>query len=194
MVNDINPITPDVSQKLSNMSFILACLVVSLHIPEVSSNASTIWIQRVFRLGVSRIAVPFFGGISGYFLAGKLNGDYYKMEVWKRVKSLMIPLGIWGAIYVIVKLTITWYDSKTLDQIHDSLLLGYSPFSFFILWSGLNPTRALSTLWFLRSLFVVICLMPCISYLVYKYRWRWLLFSWCIYSGTKISSTWERKY
>ena len=98
----------------------------------------------------------------------------------------MIPFWIWGAIYVIVKSAIAWYDSKTLDYTYDSFLLGYSPFSFFILWSGLNPTHALSTLWFLRSLFVIICLMPCISYLVYKYRWRWLLFSWCIYSGTKI--------
>ena len=176
---EVMPISREISQKLANLSFVLACLVVSLHIPEVSPNAPVIWIQRFFRLGVSRIAVPFFFGISGFLIAGKINPDNYRREIVKRVRSLLIPFWLSGGVFLCLRYALFFvYERKAGATLPPEL----SPsLSLLITWSGVNPTGALSTLWFLRTLFLLVCISPFLIRGICILKYKWVVCSWLLF-------------
>ena len=59
------PIPKELSSKISNMSFVCACLVVSMHIwPHATSGIAGV-LDKMFYGGISKIAVPIFFCISG---------------------------------------------------------------------------------------------------------------------------------
>ena len=84
-----------ISNKIYNMSFVCACLVVSIHITHPVTGPSKILDQMLYG-GIAQIAVPVFFCISGYLIAPKILLGNWKQEVFKRIKTLLFPFLLWG--------------------------------------------------------------------------------------------------
>ncbi len=83
-------ISQELSQKLANMAFIAALLVVAIHVREGSIIGSFNWhVYQIIVDGFARIAVPFFFLAAGFFLAGHCTGPgWWLRECKKRIKTL----------------------------------------------------------------------------------------------------------
>lgn len=76
----------------------MAFLVVALHIFPVSKiNGTEGLISYEIASGITRIAVPTFFLISGYFLRNKLNDTSY---LWKYAKRILLLYTVWQLIYL----------------------------------------------------------------------------------------------
>lgn len=94
-----------VSVKIANMSFVCALLIVCFHVgwPLNESKIARMIFYSIGAGGLGRIAVPFFFFVSGFYLARHFDDtNWYKREVLKRVKSLLIPFYVWCFIGLLV--------------------------------------------------------------------------------------------
>lgn len=90
-------ITGEISQRLKNLSFLAACLVVALHVRNGFAGAS-IFSFLVSRVG--HVAVPIFFFISGFLLMGKTNdSDWWRVTIRKKFQTLVIPYFCINLIY-----------------------------------------------------------------------------------------------
>ena len=181
-------ITKSVSNLISNVGFICACLVVGLHINLSQSvfvgNPFSIggWIVKCLRGdGIGNWAVPIFFIISGFLVAGKFptsqmdtKYSWWLLEVKKRIQSLLVPYVFWNLMYLFFRMTLTsvaaafsfdfgggrWGD-LSLTRICDAL--------------GLNPfgPMELPPLWFVRCLIVFVCVLP--VFLLFRKRISWII-------------------
>lgn len=94
-------ISPELSSRISVLSFVCACMVVLIHVPVPSTVGSVGWyLSSIFSYGICLISVPFFLIVSGFFLGRHLDENgWYKNALRKRVKSLLIPYIIFNALY-----------------------------------------------------------------------------------------------
>ena len=84
------------SNKIANMGFVCACLVVLIHSPMFGNVGFVTYLLKNFLV---RIAVPAFFMISGFLLARHCGEEgWYCREVCKRVKTLLVPLWCWCLI------------------------------------------------------------------------------------------------
>lgn len=92
-----------VSQKIRNLGFVCALLVVATHVSWAHDGLGPSWaVWNLVDQGVSRIAVPFFFCVSGYMLAGHFGtAGWFGNEVAKRVRSLLVPFMLYAAWHVI---------------------------------------------------------------------------------------------
>lgn len=131
------------SLRMSNMGALCSILIVALH--------------SGFK-GLTAVAVPYFFLAAGYFLAGHAGEEgWWKREVLKRVKSLLIPLWAWGLIGL----------SFTGVIQHGMSVVGYQLNVESVSWShrifaatGLHFMTNMGPLWFVRTLFVFVCISP----------------------------------
>ncbi len=80
------------------LKIVLAFLVIALHIFPVSKlNGIQGVISYEIASGITRIAVPIFFIISGYFLRNKLNDKKYLLKYAKRI---LLLYGVWQLIYL----------------------------------------------------------------------------------------------
>lgn len=89
------------SNKIKNMGIVCAMLVVCIHVdwPTEVKWSWTWIIDCFFERGISQIAVPFFFVVSGFFLSGHFDEPHWwKREVVKRIKSLLIPYVVWSVV------------------------------------------------------------------------------------------------
>lgn len=151
------------SLKISNMGFICATLVVLRHIPALPDKSSALWWIVNFFDGLTLIAVPYFFLISGYFLSKHIsdNSSWYRKEVLKRIKSIIIPFIIWNILYIIY-----FFLLNSIAR-----CLGYSTHinppdvtsvGGIITALGLNPMANCfhEHLWYLRTLFIFVLISP----------------------------------
>lgn len=170
-------ISKQLSSKLANMSFVCACLVVSIHIRHPTLGCVAV-LDKALAGGISRIAVPSFFCISGFLLAGKMEGNWWFREVKKRFKSLLLPFWIWGIICFL-----STFPLAVLCDVHSGVPFGTTfvqnkEWSTIILdWSGLDFTKMplAGHLWFLRNLFILVLVSPVINNLVNKFKWWWII-------------------
>ena len=145
-------VSDETSNKIYNISFICAVLVVMQHIP----GEDWCWRHIGFLM---MIAVPFFFCVSGFFLAGKTlpKGVWFVRELKKRLITLIIP-------YLIV--TLGWYVLKGLAGSP-----GYFSWYSFVSAIGLNfgQLPVVAPLWYVRALFVCILMAPIVVCIV---DWR----------------------
>lgn len=86
------------NNNLDILKVVMAFLVVALHIFPVSKIEGVEGlISFEIASGVTRIAVPTFFLISGYFLRNKLNDSFY---LWKYAKRILMLYLIWQLIYL----------------------------------------------------------------------------------------------
>lgn len=84
-------ISQELSDKIANMSFVCACLVVMIHTP-FSVGTIDQFVKYWIGGGVASAAVPIFFIISGFFLGQHINEDgWYGRAVKKRIRTLVIP-------------------------------------------------------------------------------------------------------
>lgn len=71
-------LTDEMSNKISNMSFLCAVFVAIIH-----SQAPGLW-GDFLKEGICRVAVPFFFIVSGYFLSRHFNDDSWYIRELKK--------------------------------------------------------------------------------------------------------------
>ena len=175
--------TKETSQKIKNMGFICALLVVSIHIGWHKDESQLLWWgKQLVCEGFARIAVPFFFVVSGYFLAAHFDeANWWKCEVGKRIKSLVVPFYLWTIIYIVATTPL----SIVADQI------AHRPFGTSIVLSDdwlrtfgvdLCNMPKLYPLWYVRCLFLFVLIGPIFKWGVRKAKWWWIATVFLVYA------------
>lgn len=135
------------SDKISAISFICTCLVVLIHVPIPSTQLSSGWyLSKFLSYGICLISVPSFFVISGFFLGLHQNETgWWKREVVKRIKSLLLPYLSFNLLYF---LWISDFEHLSFSTMIKATI--GSPFGF----PTLGPT------WYIRSLFLFVLISP----------------------------------
>ena len=136
-------IDSDTSNKMANMGFLCAIFIVLLH-----SGCG----------GITSVAVPYFFLAAGYFLAGHFGEEgWWRREVCKRVRSLLVPMWIWGAVFLVTGLIFQWGIRFVGYDYHGEVMA----FSDRVLGClGLRFTVNMGVLWFVRMLFILVVISP----------------------------------
>ena len=178
--------TKETSWKIKNMGFICALLVVSIHIDWHEDESQLLWWGSQLIKGgmgaIAGIAVPFFFVVSGYFLAAHFDEDgWWKREVGKRIKSLVVPFYLWTAISLVATIP--------LSIVAD--LIAHRPFGTNIVLSvdwlrtlgvDLSNVPMLGPLWYVRCLFLFVLISPVFKWGVRKVKWRWIATVFLVYA------------
>lgn len=140
-------ITESVSAKMANMSFFASVLVVLMHAvgkDKIATGSSVEMFVHWVRNVLTFSAVPYFFVASGFFLAGHFfERRWWRNELYKRVRSLLIPYLIWAAI---------------------GIALGNESF-----WVSIGLTLAPpkpTHIWFLRALMILVVASPIVAFAV----------------------------
>ncbi|OXA80511.1 hypothetical protein B0A56_06955 [Flavobacterium columnare NBRC 100251 = ATCC 23463] len=137
------------NNNLDVLKIIMAFLVIALHIFPVSKETGIEGlISYEIASGITRIAVPTFFLISGYFLRNKLNDKPY---LWKYTKRILLLYVVWQFIYLpdlIRFYNLGWFSKSDMIL---KLIYGY-----WHLWYLLATTIAVGLLYLLRNLSTVI--------------------------------------
>lgn len=160
-------ISSRMSAKFSNMAVICAFFVVCLHALEPDLQNSTGWFFVHFVKILAKVSVPFFFIASGFFLAGHCDEDgWWRREVRKRVRTVLLPFFIWGAIWWGYHVVMGIISDLIADRSIGSLFEEQFSFMKFVQWSGIDFSRQplYSVTWYLRSLFLYVILSPIILY------------------------------
>ena len=171
-------VSSETSQRIKNMGLLCAVLVVSIHVKWPHDQLlSTGWfVYQALVEGLSRIAVPFFFVVSGFFLAVHFNDDnWYRHEIRKRVKTLLVPFVFWCVV--------TLLTATPLNIVAD--IIAHRPFGtsiFFIhdgnwlMISGLDFTDypIHGPLWYVRCLLLFVVTAPVFKRGVDRFGYAWL--------------------
>lgn len=149
-------ISEHLSNRFKNMALVCAFLVTLIHcILFFRVNCS--FLHFAIEDGVCRIAVPFFFFASGFFLYGHvLEAGWWRRELAKRVRTLLIPYVIWISLLAIP----VFCFSPNLS--------GGSHLAWIATAYGLNPLHhpLLNPVWYIRALFVIVILSPILVFLI----------------------------
>ena len=176
-------ISPELSSKLTTVSFFAAVGVVLIHAHPPFSQAGQSDLSLLFERFLSgpftSSAVPIFFVISGYLLAVKTDfgqqPHWYSLTIKKRIKSLLVPYILWNIIHV---LTISLV--KMLENIHAGrpmlLYTGlYEPLLSFgnlvrIFGLDLGKPPIEGVLWFVRNLLILFLISPLFMFFMKRRR------------------------
>lgn len=133
------------SNKIKNMGFLCALLVVMQHIPQSG------WIGRMESL--TQIAVPFFFVVSGYFFVKDADSkDWWTRAMAKRLRTLLIPY---------LFFCLSWFG------MHD-LIRGMTSGLIAALGLDLCAWPAVAPLWYVRALLLYMVVAPVVYWFVAK--------------------------
>lgn len=175
------------SNKIANLGILGAVFVVLIHTwdPVVPVGSITWWFWQF--LSIRGIAVPLFFAISGFLLAGHFNiNGWWKGEVVKRMRSLLVPCMIWSMLWLLywkglIIIANLVKQREVLSNVSFSLvnleqLFGVYPFE--------HPL--LATLWYVRALMVFVIISPILKYVLTRWKWMTLIVAfglWCANRG-----------
>lgn len=178
----------NLSQKLKNMGLLCSLLVVSIHIdwPHEECFSLGWFLYEGLKNTLAGIAVPFFFVVSGYFLSKHFNETgWWRHEVIKRVKSLLVPFVIWTLVFLAATLPVSLFADL---MAHRSI--GTSIPSNSVDWlklTGFDITDfpTLYPLWYLRCLFLFVLTAVVFKAGIEKIAIVWLLatFSLMVFSS-----------
>lgn len=156
-------ITSELSRKIANVGFVCACLVVSIHIVHPVNGAGK-YVDMLLAGGISKVAVPMFFAISGFLLAGKMVCDgWWKREVCKRLRTLVVPFYCWSLISFCVATLESFVAAVThgssLSEAIGGLWRDGIPWSA-LLGFDLTVMPFVGALWYVRCLFFFVLLSP----------------------------------
>ena len=154
-----------ISAKMANMSFVCACLIVLFHAtPAPEAGTAAWWLCHILgQQGLCSLAVPYFFFASGYFVIGGLGedlGSWWRHEVKKRVKSLVVPFYIWLVIGTAFAISIWWMKAHVFHVAAEGNPLALSPVAFIFRMMGVHPFLDLGVVWYLRCLFLLVVMSP----------------------------------
>lgn len=160
----MNKIESNISAKIANMGILCAFLVLCIHAP-ISKEATDAarFFRAIWSHGLGKIAVPFFFVAAGFFLAGHVGEDgWWRREVGKRVRTLIVPLLLWCLIYFLISpimaLIANMIASRPLMTNIELIPSGNTLLRI----SALHPFEEpyLGVLWFVRMLIVLVIFSP----------------------------------
>lgn len=153
-----------VSNKLANMGFVCACLVICLHVcPSLEVGSGGWWVYRILAgSGLASVAVPMFFCISGFLFAGRMSErGWYARQVTTRMRSLLLPYVFWNLLHWGVMLLLAWIALKVGTNFGSADLTDIT-WQRMVRVLGLNPIAfpEYPFLWFLRCLLTMVVLSP----------------------------------
>lgn len=182
-------ISTEVSNKIRNISFICALLVVLIHVPPIENG---LWLNDFvlhwIKEGLSMIAVPVFFIISGFLLGKHINEQgWYGKAVKSRIKSLVIPFFVLNILYYPVFVLLHYIGVKYFGADGSNHIMDLTlPNALYLMgcfpWGG----NAIGPLWYLRALFYLVLISPVLTWGIKKGRLialafiMGLLLVWCV--------------
>lgn len=155
----------ETSEEIRAVGFLCAMLVVPIHCVTATTQwiagnvVAPRWVAALQMIGsdtVSRLAVPWFFVISGFFLVLKLPrialcreiGVWWRDSILKRLVTLGVPYVLWNIIYYVFKL-VTGKYSFDIGQCIEQL-------------SGWNliDVPACGQFWYIRCLLIYVLVAP----------------------------------
>lgn len=115
------------------------------------------YFQIIFTSTVGRASVALLSIISGYLTVFSLTKTDYGQFIIKRCRSLLIPLGLWCAVFI---LFVICADLVKEGYLEDTLKGGFSLLSLPDLLFGITQSPANLPLHFLRDIFICSLLAP----------------------------------
>lgn len=170
-------------RKFDIISFIMALLVVSIHLAvdyfyQLEADGMAFFITSFIRDNIATIAVPYFFMKSGCLLFRNFELKQYKGKMKRRIKSLVIPYLCWNTICYLfdmliltVPITADLVAMRSLEPITVSNILkavfGYSHNYFF---------------WFMARLIIYSVISPIIYFMI-KVKWLGIIVVVFCYAG-----------
>ena len=155
-------ISKPISNKIANLGLFCSFLIVCNHVRfDAEIGTALWWWQQCITWGIATVAVPCFFVISGFLLAGHMCDEgWYKIEVAKRIRTLVVPSYIWIAIRVaflsgIILIANVAAHKPPLTNIRYGI-------NDIISWLGFNPYSqpGLGVLWYVRALLMFVLISP----------------------------------
>ena len=172
-------ISNEASQRIKNMGLLCAIFVVSIHVgwPHDQPLSVGWFMYQAFAQGLSRIAVPFFFVVSGFFLALHFNDDnWYLQEITKRVKTLLVPFVFWCAIAVISSLPLSIIaDIVARRPFGTSIFVSHDMNWLRIPGLDLTDYPIHVPLWYVRCLFLFVLTSSVFKCGIAKLGYMWLI-------------------
>ena len=171
------------SRKLSLMSLIAAVMVVMIHSFPASVYDYFVgrYVATAVKDSICEIAVPYFFLASGFFLASHIReAGWYRREMLKRIKTIVMPFFAWCAIYGVYMVgRIIVANICGGCEIFANFPQGVRALS----WIGLYPfgVPVYGLLWFLRSLMLFFLISPLLVASVRKFGWLFVCFLFFLY-------------
>lgn len=177
-------ITTELSQKIRNVGFVCACLVVAVHISHPTSGSGQ-WLDMVLAGGLSKVAVPIFFAISGFLLAGKMTeSGWWKREVLKRVRSLVVPFYCWSfiafAVATVETVIVARFHGATLRSVTANVFNNGVPW-LSVLGLNLTSMPSVGALWYVRNLVFFVLLSPLLFKWVKRCGYVGIVFLYVLY-------------
>ena len=166
------------SQKIKNMSLLCAVLVVSIHIRWTHDQSLSLgwFMYNAIAQGIARIAVPFFFVVSGYFLAQHFDEDgWWKREIKKRIKSLVVPFFLWSLIALVSTIPLSIIADMIAHRPFGTNLYILHNDNFLRLF-GLDLTEfpLHVPLWYVRCLFFFVLTGSIFKICVTRFKYVWI--------------------
>ena len=158
-------ISADTSRTFATMSFVSACMIVYLHTGQVGPYDSA-WVRLLHEVlnALCRVAIPWFFFAAGFFLARHIGEDgWWKREVLKRIRTLLIPFWFWGAVIWSVHILVAFLIKRIGVVYHGTDAMEWLSWGGIVCVAGLDPHGNVPTMWFIRTLFLFVCLSPLIA-------------------------------
>ena len=178
----IGRISAETSRRIRNLGFICSLLVCALHASWPYEGTGLI-ARRMFQFVLGPAAVPFFFMVSGFFLASHFEEDgWWKLEVRKRVSSLVIPYLLWAVIFLMFQAFCDGFHSWTRGGGFTIPLFRGLSWPKWISALGLDVMRRpqLGVLWYVRCLMFFVLISPAIFRFVRRIRFPGLLLAFPI--------------
>lgn len=160
------------SNKIANMSFVCAVLVVLIHVwPSYEGDPILSFVWKWVVRGVADIAVPVFFVISGFFLGLHTeDSHWYSQAVQKRIWTLVVPFYVLNILWFPVKYGIHYVGVHWFGAVADPTM----EFTWmnFLLTTSILPwgwNVVLGT-WYIKALFFLVLLSPVFVWIVRKGR------------------------
>ena len=178
-------ISAKTSERLRIVAFLCALLVVTIH-----CQSMTPWFAGEMPVGkleaslyflgtytVSRIAVPIFFSITGFFLVKEYpKKGWFAKELRKRALTLYVPFVLWNTIYLALAL-LTGESCGGLGAI-SAKILGYDPY----------VRLGCMQFWYLQTVFIYMFASPLILPLLQN-KWHGLVVI-CVFFAGWIGTFW----
>ena len=182
----MDKIKTDIEQRQSKVfriiRFPLIVLVVFIHgCPNAATLSSIInpvgaklycLASELIRADLGSFAVPCFFVMSGYYffyMKKDIDMHFYKVQLTKRIKTLLIPYLIWNLIFILIPI-VRYYIFVHYGKGYDENYYLVQHHSFFsLIWSVYNDqylTPIDIPLWYVRDLMCMVILSPVFYYFI----------------------------
>jgi len=147
------------------MSFVCACMIVYLHTGHTGPY-DVQWVVTLHKVlrALCRVAIPWFFFAAGFFLARHIGeSGWWGQEVRKRIKTLLVPFWFWGFVIWIVYVSIAYLIRCFGVEYNGVDAMEWVSWRGVVRIVGLDPFGNMPTMWFIRTLFIFVCMAPLIA-------------------------------